>query len=202
MLTQQTPELTAKLYEMPTWDHCLDMTCLGRDLDKLFEQEILLPGVILTRNHQYQGMISRESFFKRMSRSYSQDISTPLWPECRFRPPAMNHSSSSNASEAVCRVLGRTLAPTGWLWNDPLQLLALPSSLPGSGSSGDNDNTPAHSARWSLAESDTTWTGIEKPFRMRWEKNEPPYPIIFATEPCLLTQRIKVWYSQQFNKWL
>jgi len=78
MLTQQTPELTAKLYEMPTWDHCLDMTCLGRDLDKLFEQEILLPGVILTRNHQYQGMISRESFFKRMSRSYSQDISTPL----------------------------------------------------------------------------------------------------------------------------
>ncbi|WP_068819688.1 ATP-binding protein [Phormidesmis priestleyi] len=74
MLTQQTLRLTAKLDEIPTWENCLDITCLGRDLDQLFEQEILLPGVILTQNHQYQGMISRESFFKRMSRSYGQDI--------------------------------------------------------------------------------------------------------------------------------
>lgn len=62
MLTQQTLRLTAKLDEIPTWENCLDITCLGRDLDQLFEQEILLPGVILTQNHQYQGMISRESF--------------------------------------------------------------------------------------------------------------------------------------------
>ena len=74
MLTQQTLELTARLCEMTTWEKRLETTCLGRDLAELLEQELLLPGVILTQNGRYQGMISRESFFKQMSRSYSQDL--------------------------------------------------------------------------------------------------------------------------------
>lgn len=85
MLTQQTLELTASLCEMPTWETCLEITCLGRDLAEIFEQEVLLPGVILTHHDQYQGMISRESFFKRMSRSYSQELFSK-------RPIAVLHS--------------------------------------------------------------------------------------------------------------
>lgn len=85
MLTQQILELTARLDEMPTWETCLEITCLGRNLAELFEQEALLPGVILTQNHQYQGMISRESFFKQMSRPYSQEIFSN-------RPLAVLHS--------------------------------------------------------------------------------------------------------------
>ena len=74
MLIQRSLELTATLYELPAWETCLEITCLGKSLTELFENEVLLPGVILTENGEYRGMISRPRFFELMSRPYSRGL--------------------------------------------------------------------------------------------------------------------------------
>jgi signal transduction histidine kinase len=58
------------LRELPVWTVYLELDHPGNELSEIFEQEPLLPGVILTRNHQCVGMISRKIFFEQMSRPY------------------------------------------------------------------------------------------------------------------------------------
>ncbi|BDA68256.1 hypothetical protein RIVM261_022850 [Rivularia sp. IAM M-261] len=73
--TQRLDELNLKLSsvlgDLPLWDTSLEVSCVGNSLIKLFENEPLMPGVILTTNHDYAGMISRRRFFEFMSRPYS-----------------------------------------------------------------------------------------------------------------------------------
>jgi len=76
MSVQSALELTTTLGELPVWEIHLDVICPGKSLTAAFEQEPLLPGIILTQNHHYRGMISRRRFFERMSRPYSQEIFT------------------------------------------------------------------------------------------------------------------------------
>lgn len=76
MYVQSALELTTTLGELPVWEIHLDVVYPGRSLMAAFEQEPLLPGVILTQDHYYRGMISRRRFFERMSRPYSQEIFT------------------------------------------------------------------------------------------------------------------------------
>ncbi len=63
--------LESTLGQLPSWEVDIELDHPGNDLAKLFEQEPLLPGIILTRNQHYMGMISRRSFFEKMSRPYS-----------------------------------------------------------------------------------------------------------------------------------
>ena len=76
MSVQGALELTATVGELPTWETHIEVICPGRNLTASFEREPLLPGVILTQNHRYRGMISRRRYFERMSRPYSQEIFT------------------------------------------------------------------------------------------------------------------------------
>ena len=76
MSVQGALELTATVGELPNWETHIEVICPGRNLTAAFEREPLLPGVILTQNHRYRGMISRRRYFERMSRPYSQEIFT------------------------------------------------------------------------------------------------------------------------------
>lgn len=62
--------LESTLQELPVWAVQIEIDRPGNELAILFEQEPLLPGIILTRNQQYEGMISRRIFFEQMSRPY------------------------------------------------------------------------------------------------------------------------------------
>ncbi|WP_026082457.1 sensor histidine kinase [Mastigocladopsis repens] len=63
--------LKSTVQELPLWHIYIEIDCPGGNLMKLFEQEPLLPGIILTRNQRYVGMISRRVFFEYMTRPYS-----------------------------------------------------------------------------------------------------------------------------------
>ncbi|NET00550.1 MAG: ATPase [Sphaerospermopsis sp. SIO1G1] len=64
--------LTAEstLRELPVWTDYLELDHPGYELSRMFEQNPLLPGVILTRDRECVGMISRRLFFEQMSRPY------------------------------------------------------------------------------------------------------------------------------------
>ncbi len=63
-------QLESTLKDLPVWTVHLEISRRGEELAALFDEEPLLPGIILTKNQQYQGMISRRVFFEQMSRPY------------------------------------------------------------------------------------------------------------------------------------
>ncbi|MGM3306821.1 ATP-binding protein [Anabaena sp. WFMT] len=63
-------KLESTLQELPVWTVQIELNYPGNALAKLFEQEPLLPGIILTKNQQCIGMISRRLFFEQMSHPY------------------------------------------------------------------------------------------------------------------------------------
>jgi hypothetical protein len=63
--------LSSVLRDLPLWDKSLELCSLGNSLIQLFDKEPLMPGVVLTKNQDYIGMISRRRFFEFMSRPYS-----------------------------------------------------------------------------------------------------------------------------------
>jgi signal transduction histidine kinase len=66
--------LESTLQKLQLWEVDIELDCPGNDLFKLFEQEPLLPGIIITKNQQYFGMISRQKFFEKMSNPYSLEL--------------------------------------------------------------------------------------------------------------------------------
>ncbi|MDZ8189472.1 MAG: ATP-binding protein [Nostoc sp. ChiSLP02] len=66
--------LESTLQELPCWQVYVEIDCPGNDLVKLFKQEPLLPGIILQKDRQYVGMISRRKFFEQMSHPYSLSL--------------------------------------------------------------------------------------------------------------------------------
>jgi signal transduction histidine kinase len=63
--------LESTLQDLPLWRIQISLERPVNELTKVFEQQPLLPGVILTKNNCYQGMMSRTKFFEHMSRPYS-----------------------------------------------------------------------------------------------------------------------------------
>lgn len=63
--------LESTLQELPFWQVEIEIERPGYDLATLFNQEPLLPGIILNNNHHYAGMVSRRKFFEYMSHPYS-----------------------------------------------------------------------------------------------------------------------------------
>ncbi|QLE59416.1 ATP-binding protein [Nostoc sp. TCL26-01] len=64
-------QLDSTLQELPVWEVEIEVHLTGNKLMRLFEDEPLLPGIILTKNQEFVGMISRQKFFEHMSRPYS-----------------------------------------------------------------------------------------------------------------------------------
>ncbi|MHC5773442.1 ATP-binding protein [Nostoc sp.] len=63
--------LKSTLQELPFWQVDIEVECPSNDLAILFNQEPLLPGIILNNHQQYVGMISRRKFFEQMTHPYS-----------------------------------------------------------------------------------------------------------------------------------
>ena len=63
-------KLESTLQELPVWTIQLEIDYPGNELAKLFEEDPLLPGIILTKDKKYVGMISRRLFLEQMSRPY------------------------------------------------------------------------------------------------------------------------------------
>lgn len=66
--------LESTLQGLQLWDVQIELDSPGNELVRLFEQESLLPGIILTKNQHYFGMVSRRIFFEKMSNRYSFEL--------------------------------------------------------------------------------------------------------------------------------
>lgn len=79
-------ELNSTIAELQTWGTQLEICEKGQLLMTLFDSEPLLPGVVLTQDHGYRGMISRRRFFEHMSRPYSLELFSkhPIERFCKF----------------------------------------------------------------------------------------------------------------------
>ncbi|MBD1839857.1 ATP-binding protein [Coleofasciculus sp. FACHB-501] len=66
--------LESTLQELPLYDFQIEASGLGQEVNKEFEGNALLPGVILTIESQFAGMISRRRFLEQMSRPYGLEL--------------------------------------------------------------------------------------------------------------------------------
>jgi hypothetical protein len=65
--------IDSTLQELPLWEVEVDLNCFGSDLMKPFKDEPLLPGVMITDNRRYVGMISRRKLFEYISRPFTSE---------------------------------------------------------------------------------------------------------------------------------
>jgi signal transduction histidine kinase len=77
--TFEFPELSylnldSTLQDLTLWQLQLDIDCPGKTAIAVFENNPLLPGILLTSQQQYIGIISRRQFFEWMSRPYSLEL--------------------------------------------------------------------------------------------------------------------------------
>ncbi|WP_293339963.1 GGDEF domain-containing protein [Microcoleus sp. CAWBG58] len=66
--------LESTLKDLAVFNFQIEASSLAKDVARLFQSHPLLPGVILTVNGEFLGMISRRRFMERMSRPYGVDI--------------------------------------------------------------------------------------------------------------------------------
>ncbi|MEC4895328.1 MAG: diguanylate cyclase [Oscillatoria sp. PMC 1050.18] len=66
--------LESTISELNLYDFQIESYCLSREVAREFEENPLLPGVILTEDGQLIGMISRRRFLERMSRPYGLEL--------------------------------------------------------------------------------------------------------------------------------
>ena len=66
--------LESTIKELAVFNFQVEASCLAKELAPLFQAQPLLPGVILTVNGEFLGMISRRRFMERMSRPFGVDI--------------------------------------------------------------------------------------------------------------------------------
>ena len=78
--------LDSTLRELSLYNLQVDASKLGKDVTHLFQLNPLLPGVILTQEGTFAGMISRRRFLEQMSRPYGLELflNRPLGSLYRF----------------------------------------------------------------------------------------------------------------------
>ncbi|WP_254446956.1 sensor histidine kinase [Dolichospermum sp. UHCC 0259] len=69
-MDQLNLKLESTLQELPVWTIQIEIDRPGNELAKIFAEDPLLPGIILTKDKKYAGMISRRLFFEQMSHTY------------------------------------------------------------------------------------------------------------------------------------
>ena len=97
-LEPQSLTLESTLQELLLYESQIESSRLGRDVAQTFQVNPLLPGVILTEQGKFVGMISRRRFLEQMSRPYGLELflKRPLYSLYRF------------ASTEVLRLTGQT----------------------------------------------------------------------------------------------
>lgn len=73
-LRTQPLRLESTLQELLLYDFHIDSSHLGKEVAKILDANPLLPGVILTEQGQFVGMISRRRFLEVMSRPYGLEL--------------------------------------------------------------------------------------------------------------------------------
>ena len=66
--------LESALQELPLHDFQVEISSEAKQIVRAFEQNPLLPGVVLMRQGQFAGMISRRRFLEQLSRPYGLDL--------------------------------------------------------------------------------------------------------------------------------
>jgi len=67
-------DLQSTLLEMQLYDFKLESNCLAKEAAILFEENSALPGIIVTQEEQFIGIISRRRFLESLSRPYGLEI--------------------------------------------------------------------------------------------------------------------------------
>lgn len=67
-------KLESTLQELYLYEYQIELSCLGEELAVAFDNNFLLPGAILTEQGKFKGKISRQRFFKIISRPYGRDL--------------------------------------------------------------------------------------------------------------------------------
>jgi hypothetical protein len=90
--------LESTIQELSLYDFQVESSRPGKEVAQTFQGNPLLPGVILTAQGQFAGMISRRRFLEQMSRPYGLELflKRPLYSLYRF------------ASAEVLRLTGNT----------------------------------------------------------------------------------------------
>jgi signal transduction histidine kinase len=70
----QALRVSSTLQELPLYDFGADLTQLGCDVAEVFEQYPLLPGVILTDQGKFLGMLSRQRLLEYLLRPHGLDL--------------------------------------------------------------------------------------------------------------------------------
>ena len=117
-----TPSST--LADLPGHDFHVSPVAPGQAVADAFQQRPELPGVILRDDKGVCGVISRQSFFKQMSRLFSLEIYLRrpiqvMWNALAFEP--LRLSAAAPIADGACLALGR---PLEWAY-EPL-LIDLP----------------------------------------------------------------------------
>ncbi|OKH19206.1 ATP-binding protein [[Limnothrix rosea] IAM M-220] len=66
--------IESTLSDLTLYDTIVDAKNITKNVVQLFEADTIIPGIILTQNNRFYGMISRRRFLKRMSRPYALEI--------------------------------------------------------------------------------------------------------------------------------
>lgn len=77
VLTRENPQsiqLESTLNDLPLYDFAAELDVLGTEVAQLFEQHPLLPGVILTEQGQFVGMLPRHRLLEYLLRPYGIDL--------------------------------------------------------------------------------------------------------------------------------
>ena len=109
-----TPSLSldSTLQDLSLWQQQLDLGSPGQAAVTLFEQHPRLPGIILTQQQEYTGLLSRRQFFEQMSRPYSLELFSkrPLTLLHEFiQTKALMMPATSGITEAAQVALSRPI---------------------------------------------------------------------------------------------
>lgn len=103
--------LRSTLQELTLYDLLLESECPGSEVANIFQENPLLPGIIITEGGNFLGMISRRRFFEHMSRPYSLELfaKQPLLVLYRFaKTDILMLDSNTQIMTAVRRSLERS----------------------------------------------------------------------------------------------
>jgi hypothetical protein len=104
-------QLDSTLQELAGWNVDVEIHLPGSKVSSIFERESLLPGIILTDNKRFVGMISRQKFFEFMSRPYSYGLFSmrPIQSLYKFlQPEEFIYPANMLVTEATQAALQRS----------------------------------------------------------------------------------------------
>lgn len=107
----QKLSLESTIEELTLYDFQIESSQLGIEVAQTFQVNPLLPGVILTEQGQFVGMISRRRFLERMSRPYGLELflKRPLYSLYRFASAeVLRFTGDTQIVEAARRSLQRS----------------------------------------------------------------------------------------------